>query len=422
MCFALTWAGLSLWIAGPWVDDLSVVLGPVIAYAIIFGIAIVPGYLNAHLFASLVFDRPPPLTKKLFDSLVFPSVTVLIAAYNEAGTIEAALAALLKQTYPGELNVLVVDDGSEDETRSVVSHIAAEHRNVKLLSVEHGGKALALNAGLEKVSSPIVVTVDADTRVAPDSLRRIVARFLVCSETTVAVAGAVLVDNWEHNLISKIQEWDYLMGIASIKREQALWQGALVAQGSFSAYDTDVLRSVGGWPDMIGEDIVLTWKFMNSGGTASYEVSAVALTQVPVTFFGFFRQRRRWARGMVEGLKTFGPELLRKHKLYSHAVLMDFAFPYVDFVFTFAFLPGIVLALTGNFMIVGPITLLVIPLSLVIWLWIYLRQRMVLHSIGMRMEGSVVGLALFLLFFQIVSAPISVVGYFLEVVRAPRKW
>ena len=73
-----------------------------------------------------------------------------------------------------------------------------------------------------------------------------------------AVAGSVLVRNSRDSLGTRMQEWDYFLGIASVKRMQGLYQGTLVAQGAFSLYRTEAVLAAGGWPDAIGEDIVLT--------------------------------------------------------------------------------------------------------------------------------------------------------------------
>src|SRR4029078_13531218 len=83
---------------------------------------------------------------------------------------------------------------------------------------------------------------------------------------TVAVAGSVLVCNSRDNLLTKMQEWDYFLGIAAVKRVQGLYQSTLVAQGAFSLYRTERVREIGGWPDAIGEDIVVTLRLM-AGGT-----------------------------------------------------------------------------------------------------------------------------------------------------------
>jgi len=102
----------------------------------------------------------------------------------------------------------------------------------------------------------------------------------------------------EEAFIAAAQTWDYFLGIGSIKRQQALLQATLVAQGAFSVYDTAALRVAGGWPDCIGEDIVMTWALLERGGRTTYEPSAVAFTEAPTTLRTLARQRRRWARGL----------------------------------------------------------------------------------------------------------------------------
>jgi poly-beta-1,6-N-acetyl-D-glucosamine synthase len=79
------------------------------------------------------------------------------------------------------------------------------------------------------------------------------------------VAGSVLVRNSRDNLWTRMQEWDYFLGIASVKRMQGLYQGTLVAQGAFGLYRTCAVAAAGGWPDAVGEDIVLTWQLMRQG-------------------------------------------------------------------------------------------------------------------------------------------------------------
>jgi biofilm PGA synthesis N-glycosyltransferase PgaC len=104
-----------------------------------------------------------------------------------------------------------------------------------------------------------------------------------------------------------MQEWDYYLGTAAVKRMQGLYQATLVAQGAFSIYLTEALRRVGGWPDAIGEDIVMTWRLMESGYRVYYEPTAVAFTDAPTQLRHFMRRRARWARGMLEGLRAVPP-------------------------------------------------------------------------------------------------------------------
>ena len=174
---------------------------------------------------------------------------------------------------------------------------------MRLVAAPHAGKARTLNDALRTIETPLLATIDADTLLMPYSLRRAVARMLVSPPDTVAVAGAVLVRNSRENILTRAQEWDYFLGIASVKRAQGLLQGTLVAQGAFSVYDTTALKLIDGWPDRIGEDIVLTWRLLLQGGRSVFEPTAVAFTEVPAGWRAFARQRRRWARGMIEGLR-----------------------------------------------------------------------------------------------------------------------
>lgn len=299
VALALGWAGLSLLLAIPWIDQLGHSITLPVAIAVIGGVAILPGYLNANLIASVLLDRPPPLR---FD-LVFPAITAIVACFNEEDTIEETLGYLVKQNYPGEMRILVADDGSSDRTAKVARRCARADPRISVFTFPHSGKARTLDRALERVETPLTATVDADTLLMPSALHRIVARLLISPTDTVAVAGALFVRNSRENLLTRAQEWDYFLGIASVKRQQGLFQGTMVAQGAFSVYRTATLTEVGGWPDRIGEDIVLTWAMMREGGRVGYEGTAIGFTGAPTTARGFARQRRRWARGMIEGLR-----------------------------------------------------------------------------------------------------------------------
>src|SRR5690606_39081610 len=188
-------------------------------------------------------------------------------------------------------------------------------------------------------------------------------------------AGAVMVRNSRANMLTRMQQWDYLVGIAAVKRGQSLLQGTLVAQGAFSVYRTDAVRAAGGWPDCIGEDIVLTWAMLGAGGRTGFEASAVAFTDVPTDVRHFVRQRRRWARGMIEGFRAHGRELLGRGRTWVHSLLANLAFPFLDLVYSVAVPAGIVLACTGRLWIIGPLTLIVIPLNVLIGFALFSRQR-----------------------------------------------
>jgi poly-beta-1,6-N-acetyl-D-glucosamine synthase len=416
----LIWMGLSAWLSLPWIAQLAASISLPGAIALVAGLALIPGYLNAQLVVSLLLDRPARMDPDW--EYASPALTVLVAAYNEQRNVARVLSYVLEQDYPGELTVMLIDDGSGDETAAIAQSVAGLDGRLRVLHVPHGGKAAALDAGLQATTTPLVATIDADTLLMPSALKRIVARMLLSPSDTLAVAGGVMVQNSRDGVVSAAQTWDYLLGIGSIKRQQALLQATLVAQGAFSVYDAAALRAVGGWPDCIGEDIVMTWALLEKGGRTTYEPTAVAFTEVPVTLRQLARQRHRWARGMIEGLRSYGFTLVLRHKTYAHSVIADAMFPYLDFVFTFGFIPGIALALTGNFAIVGPMTLAVLPLNAVIAAIMYHRQRNSLVEAGLQVRPAAAGFVPFFFLYQLFMSPVSVSGYVAELFHLGRRW
>ena len=179
------------------------------------------------------------------------------------------------------------------------------------------------------MTTPYVVTLDADTLPHPQALRRLVSRLESAPSDTVAVTGAVLVKNSRTNLLTRMQEWDYYLGVATVKRMQGLYQSTLVAQGAFSIYRTEDVRRVGGWPDAIGEDIVVTWRLMEDGHRIFAEPTAITFTEVPGDLRGFMRQRARWARGMFEAFRAVPP--WRQRRPLSRVIAgMDLFIPLLD--------------------------------------------------------------------------------------------
>src|SRR6476619_3230579 len=416
---SLGWVGFSLWLAIPWINDLGASITVPVAAAVIAGIAIIPGYLNAHLISSLLIDKAPPLR---FD-IGFPAITLVVAAFNEAEQIEETLRYASAQDYAGEFRILVADDGSTDETGERAAACVEQDPRITVRRFAHGGKANTLNKALATVETPLVATLDADTLLMPEALKRCVARLLVSPETTVAAAGAVFVRNSRANVLTQAQEWDYFLGIASIKRQQGLFQGTLVAQGAFSVYKTGAVKEVGGWPDRIGEDIVLTWAMMDRGAGVTYEKTAVAFTDAPETARAFARQRRRWARGMIEGLREYGTALLKGRRTYAHSIVVGYVFPYVDFVYSIAFPIGIVLALGfQNYAIVGPLTLLVLPLNMILSGIMFKLSRDSFREVDLRVRRNIKGFFSYLLLYQLFMSPVSVIGYAQELFRTKRNW
>jgi biofilm PGA synthesis N-glycosyltransferase PgaC len=411
----MLWFVFSLWMAQPWMADLSAVAGSIPALLIILFIALIPGFLNAHLLSSVALDSPPPLRM----DIAFPPISLLLAAYNEEENLRETVQSLRAQDYPNELEIIVVDDGSTDHSIDVLTSLALP--NLKVIHGKHAGKAGALNEGLKHVTHEIMVCIDADTFLHPQALRRIVARLLTDPPKTAAIAGCVMVKNSRASFLTRIQEWDYFNGIASAKRQQSLYQGTLVAQGAFSAFRTDSIRSIQGWPAVIGEDIVVTWALLKEGWRVGFEATAIGFTKAPEDLKSFLKQRKRWARGMIEGLKRHGG-LAWRGSLCGFFVGIDFIIPVIDFFYTFAFLPGVVLAMMGYFYVVGPLTLLVLPLAFLIVLVLYKKQLAVFNAVNLKVRRNFWGFLAYMLVYQPIMSPICVAGYVQEIFGMRKRW
>lgn len=416
--FAFIWLIISIYFSLPWVHDLGVLTTPFIAVVIIAGIGYVPGLINSFIIMSLLLDRQPKF--KTIDPEV--PITIIIACYNEEETIANTLSYIKNQIYDGEIKVIVVDNASTDQTDQRSIEAGEElGLNLQVLYAENPGKFNALNEALKIVETKYVITLDADTLLHKLAVKHIVSRILTAPADTCAVAGSVLVRNSRENLLAILQEWEYFLGIASIKRMQGMYQGTLVAQGAFSLYTTELLNKIGGWPDAIGEDIVLTWKMLRENKRVYFEPMAVAFTEVPSKFIHFYRQKSRWARGMIEGLKAVKPweQPIKYIRILTGINLL---MPYLDIVYTFAWIPGLVLAFFGFFWIIGPMTLLVLPLALLQNYILYVYQKKVFKELNLSIRKNRFGFIIFVLCYQLIMSPISIMGYFQEIFAKKRVW
>lgn len=422
LAVALAWMALAVQLSQPWLHALAGPLGFGLALFVIAFIAYVPGFMNAFLIGSILSDRRPP--RRHFDAM--PDVCVLIACYNEAGNIADTLASLAAQDYPGRAEVVVIDDGSTDDSlaiaREQADRLSNDRVSIRVLAQPvNGGKSKALNRGLAETTQALVVTVDGDSYLRTDALRKIVERFLSDPPGTVAVAGSVLVRNSRDNWLARGQEWDYFHGIAAVKRMQSMFHGTLVAQGAFSLYTREALQQVGGWPECVGEDIVVSWALLETGARIGYCEDACLFTNVPTRLGQFSRQRQRWSRGLMEAFARHW-RLLFKPRMTTLFIWWNLLFLPLDLVYTLAFLPGIVLALFGYYWIAGIMTLLVLPLAALWNIVIFTVQRRMFKTQHLRVRRNLGGFLFYSLGYTMILQPVCVMGYAAELLRLRKSW
>ena len=410
--------GVSFWYSQPWYEDLSREIGVYAAYFIITFIAIIPGFMNAFVAMALFLDKRP----KVIDQQKYPPITVLIAAYNEEKSIASTLSGIFLQDYAADIRIIVINDGSSDKTVESIKALQLAHPNLCLIDLgRNGGKASALNHGLKEVSTDIVISIDADSYVLKDGIRHLVGRYLSDPINTKAVAGEILIRNSRENWITKAQEWDYFLGIATIKRIQSLFQGTMVAQGAFSLYERKTLNELGGWPEMVGEDIVLTWKILSKGYRVGHAENALAFTDCPNTLKRFVRQRQRWSRGLIEAFKA-NPSILFQPRFSTLYVWWNTMFPLMDIAFTFGFLPGIVLAIVGIYWIAGPMTLSLLPMAFLLNWQMYLKGRAMFNEERLKVRANILGFVFYVFAYGLILQPACVYGYFSEFFNLRKTW
>ncbi|HEX5262709.1 MAG TPA: glycosyltransferase [Phenylobacterium sp.] len=291
-----------------------------IALQTLFIVAIVLGVTRLLLLGILalvhrftITRRTPPMP----DPATGPLVSVLIPCFNEEKVIESSVRRILASNW-ARVEVLVLDDGSQDRTAEVVRRAFADEPRVTLMAFDNGGKARALNRGLTKASGEVVVALDADTLFPSDTLAKLVRWFT--DPEVGAVAGNALVGN-RRNLITRWQALEYVTAQNLERRALAALGAVTVVPGAVGAWRRSALEALGGYPDdTLAEDQDLTLAMQRAGWRVEFDPEARAYTEAPETVGGLLKQRFRWSFGTLQ--------CIYKHR----AALFDIKRPVLGFV------------------------------------------------------------------------------------------
>jgi cellulose synthase/poly-beta-1,6-N-acetylglucosamine synthase-like glycosyltransferase/peptidoglycan/xylan/chitin deacetylase (PgdA/CDA1 family)/spore germination protein YaaH len=226
------------------------------------------------------------------------SVSVVIPAYNEEKVIRKTIDSVLMARHPKNFEILVIDDGSTDNTFKIIKETYGREPQVKAFSMPNGGKHSALNYGIHRAAGEIIVTFDADTIVTRDAIVKLARRF---SDPSVgAVAGNAKVGN-RINILTRWQALEYVTSQNMDRRALDMLNGITVIPGSIGAWRRDVLKEAGGFSgDTLAEDSDLTITIIKLGYRVCYEEDAIASTEAPADIKGFVRQRFRWMFGTFQ--------------------------------------------------------------------------------------------------------------------------
>lgn len=262
--------------------------------AVLFAIAIILGISRSIIIVFFAYIRRQP---KWPNDTYKPDVTAVVPAYCEEPVILRTIEALLDSDYIN-LKVIVVDDGSKDNTYKVVSNKYGKNPQIQLIRQKNQGKAQALNHGIRLADSEIIVAIDADTIILPDAISRLVQHFN--NPNVGAVAGNTKVGN-RVNILTRLQAVEYITSQNLDRRAFELFNAILVVPGAIGAWRKSVIEEVGGYSsETLAEDADLTVAIIRAGYRVSYEPNAIAMTEAPETFRQLLRQRLRWTLGIMQ--------------------------------------------------------------------------------------------------------------------------
>ncbi|MDY6778866.1 MAG: glycosyltransferase [Candidatus Nanohaloarchaea archaeon] len=231
----------------------------------------------------------------------WPTVSIIVPAYNEEDTLDMTLEALTDLNYPEDLlDIIVVNDGSTDGTRAIAEQYA-EQDDITLINQENQGKGAALNTGLEEATGEFVACVDADSRVDPDAIKNIIATF---DEDTAAVASAMKVHEPE-NFLQRLQWVEYIVGIF-LRRIMSWIDSITVAPGPLSVYRREVIEDLGGFDeDSIVEDMEIVFRLQQHQWKIGHSRLGEVYTVAPATVKDYYRQRYRWYKGSLNNILRY---------------------------------------------------------------------------------------------------------------------
>jgi peptidoglycan-N-acetylglucosamine deacetylase len=243
------------------------------------------------IYLAYRFKRLPPA------NLNEPA-SVVIAAYNEEKVIAATLRSLLQTKYRGEVEIIVVDDGSIDATATEVEKIADPR--VRLIQQDNHGKACALQRGIAAARHELIIFVDADTHCQRDTIPQLLAPFV--DQTVGAVSGHAKVGNLR-SFIARCQSLEYTVGFNLDRRAYTKWNCITVVPGAISAIRKEAIARAGGLSlETLAEDTDLTLTLHKQKMRIVYVPGAIAWTEAPETVGALSRQRFRWAYGTLQCL------------------------------------------------------------------------------------------------------------------------
>ncbi|MCU4588094.1 poly-beta-1,6-N-acetyl-D-glucosamine synthase [Acinetobacter ursingii] len=263
------------------------------------------------MMGALIFywkERKEPPYQQPAELDVYPMVAVLIPCFNEGDNAEETISHALSLDYPN-FEVIAINDGSSDNTAEVLDRLAERFEKLRMVHLaQNQGKAVALQAGSLLTQAEFLIGIDGDALLDPHAAKWMIRHFLQ-DRTVAAVTGNPRIRT-RSTLLGRIQVGEFSSIVGMIKRAQRSFGRLFTVSGVITAFRKSAVHEVGYWsPNMLTEDIDITWKLQRAGWDIRFEPNALVWILMPETLNGLWKQRLRWAMGgaqvLVKNLDVF---------------------------------------------------------------------------------------------------------------------
>ena len=226
-----------------------------------------------------------------------PLVSVIVPGYNEENVLENCVHSIMDSDYPS-LEVILVDDGSTDSTPVIMQRLSSQYNAIRFIHQQNQGKGAALNTGIAHSRGEILMFVDSDGLFSRSTIRHMLSGF--DSRSVGAVCGddrPVNLDRVQTCLLALISH----VGTGLVRRALTMLHCMPIVSGNVGAFRRDVLEKTGYFnTETVGEDLELTWRVHKHGYVVNFVPDALVYAESPSTIAGLWKQRVRWARGLLQ--------------------------------------------------------------------------------------------------------------------------
>lgn len=275
------------------------------------------------------------LDNRSFD---YPMCSILIPAHNEEKVIAATIESMLKLEYPKDrLQIIVINDGSKDATKSIIEQYAVKDARVQLFDIPKGeggkGKSRTLNLGIKQAKGDVIAIYDADNTPDKNSLRYLVAQLLLHKELG-AVIGKFRTVNKNATLLTRFINIETLSFQSMLQAGRWQMHGISTLPGTNFVMWHHIIKKLGGWDEeALTEDSELSIRIYEEGYKIKYIPYAITYEQEPQQWGIWIKQRMRWVRGNNYVVKKFWKEIPRfKSKRMAFDLLYTLSLYYIFFV------------------------------------------------------------------------------------------